>query len=118
MSVPLERMKETAGGSLRAVAQYDQDSYSVVYERADVAQKPEAIGDMHEKLIIDGLGVEYLESIFQVGELQCTMHRFEEAVCMHFTQGDARGLFVSVDADSDVQLEAFADLCLEETGSA
>lgn len=104
-------LRERIGDDLRAVATYHEDSYEVVYERSDVAEKPRAIERIHQELIMEGMGTEHLEDVFDVGELNCTMHSFEEAMCFHFRSGSMTGRFVSVDPDALVPVEEFVDIC-------
>jgi hypothetical protein len=115
MSVAVDPIQRVAGDALRAVAVYDEHEPTIVYEREDVSNKPKAIDDIHQELILDGMGVEYLEDLFQVGDLKCTMHRFEEAVCIHFSRAEFNGLFVSVDTNAGVDLETLAEVCDEAT---
>ena len=57
-------IREEIGDDLRAVATYHEETYEVVYERADVAAKPRAIDRIHQELIMEGLGTEYLEDVY------------------------------------------------------
>jgi len=41
-------IREEIGDDLRAVATYHEQTYEVVYERADVASKPRAIDHIHQ----------------------------------------------------------------------
>lgn len=105
------QIREEIGDDLRAVATYEEREYDLVYERADVAEKPRAIDRIHEELILEGMGTEYLEDVFNAGRLNCTMHSFEEALCFHFLRGSMRGLFVSVDPDALIPVERFISIC-------
>lgn len=104
-------IREELGDDLRAVARYHEDTYRVLYERSDVASKPRAIDRIHEELIMEGMGTEYLEDVFGVGKLNCTMHSFEEAMCFHFLRGEMRGVFVSIDPDALVPVDRFIHIC-------
>ncbi|WP_251343688.1 hypothetical protein [Haloplanus halophilus] len=112
MSSPLvERLEEVAGPALRAVARYDRDGIEITYERPDVAEKETVIERIHDELVLQELGREYLEHLFQVGRWHCTMHRFERAVCIHYARGEFSGAFVSIDSGADVDLDRIADAC-------
>jgi len=111
MSVPLEVLRAETNGSLRAVAAYDRDGIELVFERDDVAEKRTAIDRIHEELVLQEIGREYLENLFRVGRWHCTMHRFEQAICLHAANSKYSGVFVSVDTGSDVNLERLADIC-------
>lgn len=110
-TVPVEDLKTATNGSLRAVAAYDRDGIEILFERDDVAQKETAIDRIHEELVLQEVGREYLESLFQVGKWHCTMHRFEQAICLHVAKGAFSGTFVSVDTGANVNLERLADIC-------
>lgn len=107
MSDPVPALRAVAGNALRAVALYDQEGFELRYERDDVSQKETAIDRIHEELVLQELGREYLERLFGVGRWHCTMHRFDRATCVHYAEGD----FVSVDSGADVDLEELADAC-------
>lgn len=109
----VEQIREEIGDDLRAVATYEEREYELVYERGDVAEKPRAIDRIHEELILEGMGTEYLEDVFDVGRLNATMHSFEEALCFHFVRGEMRGLFVSIDPDALLPVDRFIRICRE-----
>jgi hypothetical protein len=110
----LPSLQEAAGEALRAVAEYDREGVEIVYERDDVSQKGLVIEDIHEELIINDLGRERLEDLFKVGEWHCTIHKFEEAICIHYSRGDWEGTFVSVDTGADAPIERLAEICQEQ----
>lgn len=112
-TVPVKPLKAAADGALRAVAVYDRDGIDLVFERDDVAQKETAIDRIHEELVLQEIGREYLENLFRVGRWHCTMHRFENAICLHAANGEYAGAFVSVDSGAGVNLERLADICHE-----
>jgi hypothetical protein len=107
----VEDLQAEIGDHLRAVAVYHEADYEVVYERDDVATRPPAIDYIHQELIMEGMGTEHLEDVFDVGRLGCTMHSFEEAMCFHFVRGPLEGVFISVDPDALVHLETFVEIC-------
>ncbi|GAB6859932.1 hypothetical protein ACFR97_03225 [Haloplanus litoreus] len=111
----VDRLDDVAGRGLRAVARYERDGITVTYERDDVSEKATVIDRIHDELVLQELGREYLERLFQVGRWHCTMHRFEEAVCIHYTHGEFSGTFVSVDSGTDVDLDRVAEICHEYT---
>lgn len=108
----IERIRQEAGDSLRVVATYDAEGYDVHYVRDDVQPKiEETAEDIHYELVIQGVGREYLERLFDAGELHCSVHRFDELTAFHFLKEGYTGLFVSIDSDGDVPLATFADTC-------
>ena len=103
------------GDSLRAVSTYHEDEYELVYERADVSTKPRAIDRIHQELIMEGRGTESLEDALDVGQLNCTLHCFEEAMFLHFVRGPMRGVFVAIDPDAMVFMERFIETCTQSS---
>lgn len=94
------------------MATYDRDGYDLVYARENVQERTaERAPSIHQDLILEGIGVQHLEDLFDAGRLQCSMHRFAEVTAFHFVAGSYTGLFVSVDSDADVPLASFADRC-------
>jgi len=106
-------LQAQVGESLRAVATYEEDEWTLHYECDDIKAKPRIFDKIHEELILEDMGTEYLESAFQVGQLNCTMHSFEEAMCFHFVRGSLRGVFVSIEPETMVSLEEFVNVCKE-----
>jgi hypothetical protein len=105
-------LQAEAGDALRVVATYDTDGYETVYCRDDVAGRmAEHAPDIHDDLVLQGVGREHLESLFEAGRLHCSVHRFEDLTAFHFLADEYTGLFVSVDADADIRLASFADTC-------
>lgn len=109
----VEQIRSEIGDDLRAVATYEEYDYELIYERGDVATKPRAIDRIHQELILEGMGTAYLEDVFAVGRLNCTMHSFEEALCFHFVRDELSGLFVSIDPDALLPVAEFIRICRE-----
>ena len=109
----VEDLQAEVGDDLRAVAAYEEDDCMLLYERDDVAAKPRIIDKIHEELILEGMGTEYIEGVFDVGRLSCTMHSFDEAMCFHFVRGSMRGAFISIEPDALLPLEQFVNICKE-----
>jgi hypothetical protein len=106
-------VRELAGESLRSVAVYDEDDYVALAERPDVsAQYGSADTDaIYEEMVLEGIGIDYFESLFQTGSIECSTAIFEDAVVMHFTAPNHTGLFLSFDADSSLPVVEIADRC-------
>ncbi|MFC6757915.1 MULTISPECIES: hypothetical protein [Haloarcula] len=109
----LEALQREVGDNLRAVATYEEKEWELVYERDDIKAKPRIFDKIHEELILEGMGTEYLEDVFDVGRLDCTMHSFEEAMCFHFVRGSMRGVFISIEPDALLPLGEFVEICTE-----
>ena len=117
----LRELRAAIGDALRVVATYDRDGYDPVYVRENVADRVDERADaVHEELVLQGIGQEYLEDLFGAGELQCSMHRFEDLTAFHFVAAEHTGLFVSLDSGADISLASFAGTCerhMEDTPS-
>jgi len=109
----VEDLQRQVGDNLRAVAIYEESEWEIVYERADIKAKPRIFDKIHRELILEGMGTEYLEDVFDVGNLNCTMHNFEEAMCFHFVRGSLKGVFISIEPDTMVPMEQFVSICTE-----
>jgi hypothetical protein len=109
----VDDLRTEVGEELRAVGTYEEADWELLYEREDISAKPRIFAKIHEELILEGMGTEYLESVFEVGKLNCTMHSFEEAMCFHFVRGSMSGVFVSIEPDALLPLEAFVTICKE-----
>jgi hypothetical protein len=108
----LDALQAQAGEALRVVATYDRDGYDAFYVRDDAAARvSERADDVHEELVLQGIGRDYLEDLFDAGDLSCSMHRFEEVTAFHFAADEYTGLFVSVDSEAEVELAAFSETC-------
>lgn len=105
-------LREETGDALRVVATYDREGYHLVYCRDDVSERTaDRASAIHDDLVLQGIGREHLESLFDAGELHCSVHRFDDLTAFHFLASEYTGLFVSIDADSNVRLASFADTC-------
>ncbi|PSP46730.1 hypothetical protein BRC60_09615, partial [Halobacteriales archaeon QH_1_68_42] len=51
------------------------------------------------------------EDLFGAGDLQCSMHRFDELTAFHFAAAEHTGLFISLDSGADISLASFAEAC-------
>lgn len=107
-------LREEVDDALRVVATYSRDGYDPHYVRGDVEPRVAEHGDdVHEDLVLQGLGREGLESVFDAGSLHCSVHRFDEVTVFHFVDDDYTGLFVSLDSGAGVNLTRFAERCRE-----
>jgi hypothetical protein len=105
-------LRDAAGDAVRVVATYDENGYSLVHCRDDVAARTQdRAPEVHEDLVLQGVGRERLEDLFEAGDLHCSVHRFDDLTAFHFLADEYEGLFVSIDADVDVPLASFAETC-------
>jgi hypothetical protein len=110
----VEALRSRAGGALRCVAEYDEDGYHLAYVREDItstARLGQLADDIHSDLVLQGIGREHLENLFEAGSLHCSMHRFDDLTAFHFVSAEHTGLFVSLDSNADVPLASFAGDC-------
>jgi hypothetical protein len=108
----INTIREVGGDSIRVIAEYDDEGYDVQYVRDDVESKLQLVADeIHNELVMQGMGKEYLEELFQAGELRCSVHRLDEVTTFHYIDEEFTGVFVSIDSDADVPLATFSDAC-------
>jgi len=108
----VEALRDLAGDALRVVAVYDRDGYDTTYVSEAVESRVQSQADrIHEELVLQGLGRGHLEDLFAAGDLECSMHRFEDVTAFHFATGEFSGLFVSIASDADVPLATFSETC-------
>ena len=108
-------LQELADGSLRSVASYTVDDYTVHHLRDDVeaAYTVTDIEAIHEHLAVDGLSKQRLESLFDAGDYRSSMHEFEDALVFHLTNDDS-GLFVSIDRFASIPLSTVLYRCRDQ----
>lgn len=96
------------GDALRSVATYDEGGYEFHHLRADVeaAYSEADIQAVYEDLVIQGISREYMEDLFHAGGLRCSIYGFDDAAMFHFIGEGYTGLFVSMDADVELNLDA------------
>ena len=109
----VEALHQHVDDGLRVVGEYTDHDYEVLYLHEDVAASvSEAqIEQVYDELLLQGLDTAYLEQLFEVGDHRCAMHYFEEAMVFHFLRGDHAGLFVSIDAETEIRLPSFLETC-------
>ncbi|QLH84890.1 hypothetical protein HZS54_03090 [Halosimplex pelagicum] len=96
------------------VATYDRDGYNPVYVAPGAEERVRSQADrVHDELVLQGLGRGHLEDLFDAGDLQCSIHRFDDLTAFHFASGEFSGLFVSVDSEADLPLATFSETCKE-----
>jgi len=108
----INTIRDVGGASVRVIAEYDGEGYDVQYVRDDVESKLQQVAEeIHNELVMQGLGKEYLEELFQAGDLRCSVHRLAEITTFHYIDEKFTGLFVSIDSDADIPLATFSDAC-------
>lgn len=112
-STLVAKLHDEVGDALRVVAQYRNGDYDVNYMRGDVESRYSGgqMDEIFEDLVIQGIHKARLEELFSAGGLECSLFKFEESLMFHFTPEEGRGLFVTVDSDAGIDIEAFAATC-------
>lgn len=94
------------------VATYTRDGYDLLHVREEVDSRVERLASkVHDDLVLQGVGKQYLEDVFEAGELHCSMHQFDDLTVFHFLRAEYTGLFVSLDSSADVPLCTFVETC-------
>lgn len=102
--------RDRIGAGLRAVATYDLDEYEVQFCRRDVeaGYTGDTADALFEDVVLRELSRDYVQSLFDAGELDATVHSFEDAIVCQFF-GPGTGVLVSFDATADVRLREFLE---------
>ena len=104
-------LRDDVGDGLRVVAEYTAEGYDLHYVRDDVRPKVDEMNldRVHRELVLQGVGREYLEDLFDAGSLQCSVHRFDELTAYHFVRTEKTGGYVSVDTSAPVRMEPLVE---------
>lgn len=113
-----EFLKSEVGDELRSVIYYDEDTFDLVYARDDVREQytESELEDVRQDLGITSFGKPALEGLYVHGDLQSTVHCFEDAIEMQFLLSDTEGIAVGLDPAAFVTHRTFIGRCLEEAG--
>lgn len=110
----VESIRERTGEGLRIVAIYDEHDYEAIHVRDGLGARLDELGSqVHRDLVLQGIGREHVEEMFDAGRLRSTIQHFDEVTVFYLSTGDYSGVFVSVDADVDLSVTTFTDICLE-----
>ena len=91
-------LEESVGENVRAVAHYDRESADI--QTADgigSGVDQEHVGEIIDDLRLQDITQTREESLYQVGSLYCTIRAFDDALVVHFIQGDTRGTMISLE---------------------
>ncbi|MBX0293520.1 DUF7522 family protein [Haloarcula nitratireducens] len=111
-------LEREVGDELRSVIYYAEDTFEVVYARADVRSQytDRDLEKVRQELGITSFGKPAMEDLYVHGDLKCTVHCFENAIEMQFVASDAEGIAVALDPAAFVAQRTFVARCMEEAG--
>lgn len=66
--------------------------------------------DMLEDISLQGMVEQRFASAFGEADLECTVYGFRDAVFFHFPVEDHRGLVVSIDRTTEIDLDEIVDI--------
>ena len=93
----LTYLERAIGGNLRSVAHYDRDSVSIeINETLRGEVDEERVQQIIDDLRLQDIGQQRQVDLYNVGELYCTVRAFDDALILHFIQGNDRGTLVSL----------------------
>ena len=108
----VSELQDLTDEGLRVVVQFDQEGYEPVYVRDDMSQRIEELADdVHEELVLQGIGRVHVEDIFEAGALHCSAHHFEDLIAFYLAMGESEGVFLTVDSTAEVPLTRFTERC-------
>lgn len=109
-------LRDAAGRHLRGVVRYRADDYRFLFDRQDAGWGPDEQADL--AVFVDQFRhAELTESertqALNVGNHHVTVRLYDEAVVLHFPQGEDVGTLVSLDPEAATSLAAFVSQCLQ-----
>jgi len=111
-------LQSEVGDELRSVIHYDEDTFNLVYARDDVRDQytESDLENVRQDLGVASFGKPTMEDLYVHGDLQCTVHCFENAIEMQFLASATEGIAVGLDPAAFVTHRTFIGRCLEEAG--
>lgn len=111
-------LKDKVNDELRSVIYYDEDTFELVYVRDDVRSQysDEDLERIHQDLGLTSVGKPFLEDLYVHGELECSVHCFENAIEMHFIASETEGIAVALEPAAFLSHRTFVGQCLEKIG--
>lgn len=108
------------GDGLRAIDYFDSSTYESLYIRDDVANlyTESQFERMSVERMSNLLNVSFFEEIYDVGEFQYSVRRFEEALLIFLPLTDQSGLVISTEVDLPTSIVDFAEECYERAVEA
>jgi hypothetical protein len=112
----VEFLREAAGDRLRGVVRYRADDYRFLFDREDAGWGPSEQADL--ETFVDQFRHAELEEAertdaLNVGNHHATVRLYDEAVVLHFPQGEDVGTLVSLDPAAAASLAEFVSACLK-----
>lgn len=111
-------LETEVGDELRSVIYYDEATFDLIYARDDVQDQysERDLEQVRQELGVASFGKPALEDLYVHGELNCTVHCFDEAIEMQFIVSDTEGIAVGLDPAAFVTHRTFIGRCLEKAG--
>lgn len=107
--------RDDLGDDLRAVDYFDSTDYESLYIREDVAglYTESEFERMSVERMSNLLNVSFFEGIYDVGDFQYSVRRFDEALLIFIPISDSSGLVISTEVDLTTSIVRFAEECFE-----
>jgi len=112
----VEFLQDAAGRQLRGVVRYREDEYQFLFDREDAGWGPDEQADL-AAFVDQFRHAELTETertdALNVGNHHVTVRLYDEAVVLHFPQGEDVGTLVSLDPEAASSLAGFVSQCLQ-----
>jgi hypothetical protein len=110
----VEFLEGQADEYLRGAIHYSTDGYESLYMRDDIAglYSDEGMEDLCE-YYREQSQVQTSEEPFALGNCHCNVSFYDEAILLHFSQGDDIGTVVTLDPEAGRDIVGFITNCLE-----
>ncbi|ARS88959.1 DUF7522 family protein [Natrarchaeobaculum aegyptiacum] len=107
--------RDDLGDDLRAVDYFDSTEYASLYIRDDVAglYTESEFERMSVERMSNLLNVSFFEGIYDVGDFQYSVRRFDEALLIFIPVSDSSGLVISTEVDLSTSIVRFAEECFD-----
>lgn len=110
----LEYLQSSLGTEVRAVAHYDRDSVAIeTGDDSDRRFNEEGLEEIIDDLRLQDIGQFNQEYLYEAGSLYCTLRAFENALILHFPQGDNRGTLLSLEPTTAPNITDFISTVLD-----
>lgn len=105
-------LQQELGTALRIARWHREDTHHLLYARDDIRKhRADNVSAISQYLTESGQQTDAVEETFGLGAVHWSVARFDEAVIFRFYFEENAGIVVSIDADSELDLLAFAADC-------
>lgn len=111
-----ELCQQEAGAYLRTVVHYENSDYEMLYLRDDVADEytTSELTKYYDELSVEEEREKRQTDVLNVGNHHATLRMYDDALILHFPQGDDIGTVISFDPEAGRECSQFVVRCLSQ----